>query len=133
MIARLVKFAGASGVGLFLDYLVYTLLCRGGMDAGWANLISATVAVTFVFVVSARHIFEGEHRFLYRLFMLYALYQVVAVSAASYAVDHMTEVFDGRYIWGKTVVVPFSFFANYLFASWLFASRNRPVEKLQRT
>ncbi len=122
---RLIAFGGVSGTGLVLDYVIYTLLCRGGMDAGWANLISAGTAVTFVFVVSARHIFEGSDRFLGRLFAVYAIYQVVAVSLASLAVDAMTALFDGRYLLGKTVVVPFSFAINYLFISWLFTARGK--------
>jgi len=124
MLGRIVRFAGVSGAGLCLDYAIYTLLCASGVPAGFANLVSASCGVTFVFVVSARHIFEGEH-FLVRLFMLYALYQVAAVTLASAAVHAATDLFDGRYLLGKTVVLPASFTANYLFMSWLFSARRR--------
>lgn len=120
---KIVKFAGVSGAGLCLDYAVYTALCESGLDAGWANLISAATGVTFVFLVSARHIFESERHFDHRLFSLYAIYQVLAISAASAAVGAATELFDGHYLLGKTVVLPFTFGANYLFMSWLFAVR----------
>jgi putative flippase GtrA len=122
---RILKFAGVSGAGLLLDYAIYTTLCMSGMPAGFANLISAGTAVTMVFLVSARHIFEGGGGFMVRLFVFYALYQVLAVSAASAAVHAATDLFDGRYILGKTIVVPFSFTFNYLFMSWLFATRDR--------
>jgi putative flippase GtrA len=122
---RILMFAGVSGTGLAIDYAVYTLLCSGGMPAGWANLISAGIGVTFVFVASARRIFESEHRYLERLFLVYAAYQVAAVSAASWAVGTATELFDGRYLLGKTVIVPLSFTANYLFMGWLLSARNR--------
>lgn len=121
---RILRFAGASGTGLAIDYAIYTLLCNGGMPAGWANLISAGIAVTFVFVVSARRIFESEHRYLERLFVVYAAYQVVAVSAASWAVGAATEQLDGRYLLGKTVILPLSFTANYLFMAWLLSTRD---------
>ena len=123
---RILKFAGVSGAGLCLDYAVYTLLCASGVAAGWANLVSAGLGVTFVFAVSARHIFEssGDH-FLLGLFAAYALYQVGAVSAASWAVGEATHALDGRYLLGKTIVLPFSFTANYLFMSWLFSARRR--------
>lgn len=120
---RVVRFAGVSGAGLLLDYVIYTVLCEAGLAAGWANLISAATAVTFVFVVSARHIFEAPSGFLVRPFVLYAGYQAVAVCLASAAVGGMTTLLDGRYLLGKTVVLPLSFTANYLFMSWLFASR----------
>lgn len=113
-----------SGAGLCLDYAVYVTLCATGMSAGWANLVSASVGVTFVFVVSARHIFESSDRFLVGLFALYALYQVVAISAASLAVDRATDALDGAYVLGKTAVLPFTFACNYLFMSWLFKTRS---------
>jgi putative flippase GtrA len=120
-LARIVKFAGVSGAGLCLDYVVYTLLCRGGLDAGVANLASAACGVTFVFAVSARRVFQSSERFLLGPFLVYAAYQVVAISTASWAIHGATALFDGRYLLGKTVVLPFSFTANYLFMSRLFA------------
>ncbi|MEA2282699.1 MAG: hypothetical protein QOK21_3306 [Solirubrobacteraceae bacterium] len=122
---RIVKFAGVSGAGLCLDYAVYTLLCSTGLDAGLANLVSAACGVTFVFLASARHIFEGGDGFMLRLFALYAAYQVVAIALASGAVHEATGLFGGRYLLGKTAILPFSFTANYLFMSWLFAARGR--------
>jgi putative flippase GtrA len=122
---RVVKFAGVSGAGLCLDYAVYALLCSAGLDAGVANLVSAACGVTFVFVVSARHIFESGGGFMLRLFAVYAVYQVIAIAIASGAVHEATALFGGQYLLGKTVVLPFSFTANYLFMSWLFAARGR--------
>jgi GtrA-like protein len=141
---RFAQFAVVSATGLALDYAIYTILAASGVDAGWANAVSATAAVSFVFAVSARRIFESDHRFLIGPFLLYAAYQVIAVGAASYAVDVMTDVFGGAYLLGKTVVVPFSFLANFLFMSWLFARRRRmeggdlrfrraPIEGIDRT
>ena len=126
---RIVRFAGVSGAGLCLDYAVYTLLCTSGLDAGVANLISAACGVTFVFTVSARHVFAASGQLLLGLFAAYALYQVAAISLASYAVHGATELFGGRFLLGKTVVLPFSFSANYLFMSWLFGARQRRVPR----
>jgi putative flippase GtrA len=124
-VSRLLKFAGASGAGLCLDYAIYALLCSGGVPAGWANLVSAGAGVSFVFAVSARRIFESSERFLLGLFAAYAAYQLAAVSAASWAVGELTHVLDGRYLLAKTLVLPCTFTANYLFMSWLFAARGR--------
>jgi putative flippase GtrA len=123
---RIVAFAVVSGLGLTLDYGLYALLCANGTPAGEANLASAATGVTFVFLASVRRIFQSEHRFLLAPFLVYAAYQVVAVSAASWAVGTMTDVLDGAYILGKTTVLPVSFTANYLFMSWL--SRQRRLD-----
>jgi putative flippase GtrA len=124
-LGRIIRFAGVSGAGLCLDYAVYSLLCASGVPAGWANLVSAGLGVTFVFAVSARRIFASSERFLLGLFAIYALYQLAAVSAASWLVGEATHVLDGRYLLGKTLVLPLSFTANYLFMSWLFGARRR--------
>jgi putative flippase GtrA len=125
---RILQFAAVSGTGLVLDYTVYTLLCLGGMAAGWANLISATCGVTFVFFAAARRIFFAEHRNLSRQFGVYLLYQALAVSAASWAVGAATDAFGGRYLLGKTVILPLSFTANYLFMGWLLSNDRNEAE-----
>ncbi len=121
---RVATFALVSGLGLVLDYAIYTALCESGVRPGFANLASAGAGVTFVFAVSARRIFRTDHEFLLAPFALYIVYQVVAVSLASLAVDTATSALDGLYLAGKTLVLPFSFTANYLFMSWLLASRS---------
>jgi putative flippase GtrA len=125
-LGRIVKFAGVSGAGLCLDYAVYSLLCASGVAAGWANLVSASLGVTFVFVVSARRIFAAsDEHFMLGLFAVYALYQVCAVSAASWLVGEATHLLDGQFLLGKTLVLPLSFTANYLFMSGLFGAKRR--------
>ena len=122
---EILKFAGASGAGLLLDYAIYTALCEAGLPAGWANLISASAGVTFVFLVSAHRIFDATGHFLTRLFVVYALFQLVAVTAASALVGTMTAVLDGQYLLGKTAVLPLTFTANYLFMAWLMTPLRR--------
>ena len=128
MLGRLIRFAGVSGAGLLLDYAIYTVLCEVGLHAAVANLISAGCAVTFVFVVSVHHVFERpDGHMLMRPFAVYVAYQVVAVGAASAAVGALTDALDGRYLLGKTLVVPVSFLANFLFMSWLLNQRRWAV------
>jgi putative flippase GtrA len=120
---RILQFAAVSGTGLVLDYGIYTLLCTAGVPAGWANLVSAGAGVTFVFFASVRRIFASEHRNLERLLVVYLAYQAGALTAASWAVGAATELLDGRFLLGKTLILPLSFTANYLFMSWLVARR----------
>jgi putative flippase GtrA len=125
LMRRLIRFAGASGGGLVIDYGIYTALCTIGLPAGVANLISAACGVTFVFIVSVHHVFEARDHFQWKLFVPYAVYQVVAVGLASLAVDLLTDAFDGKFLLGKTCVLPFTFTANYLFMAWLLRERKR--------
>lgn len=120
-----IRFALVSGTGLTIDFAIYTALCLAGMSAGAANLISAAVAVTFVYLVAGRHIFRATGRDMTRLFWAYVVWQAFAVPAASLAVELATDAFDGKYLLGKTVVLPFTFGANYLFTNWLLGDRRR--------
>ena len=122
---RILRFAVISGTGLALDYALYAALCSGGVTPGVANALSAAVAVTFVYLVSGRHVFAASGRDLKRLFWAYVLWQAVAVPLASVAVELATNALDGRYILGKTVVLPLTFTANYLFTSRLLDTRPR--------
>jgi hypothetical protein len=90
------------------------------------------MGVTFVYLVSARHVFRSQRTDLHRLFVLYAVYQVAAVALASGAVEAITNALDGAYLLGKTAVLPVTFTANFLFMSWLLRDRaaTRPADGL---
>lgn len=123
--ARALAFGLVSGIGLALDYGLFLLLVESGLRAGWANLISAGVAVTFVYFVSVRRIFAYQGRFLLGLFAAYVGYQVAAVAAASWAVDWLVASVRLAPVWAKAAILPFTFGANFLFMSWL--TRTRPA------
>ena len=54
----------------------------------------------------------------------YLFPKALAVSAASWAVGAATTALEGRYLLGKTLILPLSFTANYLFMGWLLSSRD---------
>lgn len=121
---RLLKFAGASGAGLLLDFCIYTALNEAGLGATLANLVSAACGVTFVFLVSAHTIFEARQHghVLGRLFGQYVAWQVVLIATASLAVGALSDL-TGGYLLGKALVTPCTFLANYAFSAWLFSPR----------
>jgi putative flippase GtrA len=117
-----VRFGGASGLGLLLDYAIYTALHELGVPAGVANLFSASAGVTFVYVVSLRHVFAHLGAVSSRgTFLRYLAWQACAVPAASLAVGLLESALDGKFLLAKTLVLPFSFAANYLFMHWLLS------------
>jgi putative flippase GtrA len=86
LVAKVVGFALVSGVGLALDFGSFLLLVFAGLRPGFANLVSATAAVTFVYFVSTKQVFDYQGRFLFQLFVVYLVYQALAVGIASWAV-----------------------------------------------
>ncbi len=116
---RVVRFGGVSGTGLALDYTLYTLLHLAGLPATGANILSATAAVSFVYVASLRRVFAHLPTPPRSTFARYLAYQAIAVPTASIAVGTLESALGGRFLLAKTLVVPFSFAANYLFMHWL--------------
>lgn len=121
---RVVGFALVSGAGLAIDFgLFLTLVELLNVRPGPANFISAAAAVTLVYFVSARRVFDYRGRFLLPLFALYVVYQVLAVAIASFAVDWLAANIFAPAI-AKLVILPLTFTANFLFMSAI--TRTRP-------
>lgn len=116
---RLALFATASGVGLGIDFLLFLALLAAGASAGFANLLSGTAAVTFVYFASVRRIFRYRGRFLLGLFGAYLAYQSAGVSLASWAVAAIA-AYQAPLL-AKLIILPVTFPANYLFMSLLTA------------
>jgi hypothetical protein len=97
------------------------------MAPGWANAISATCAVVFVFFASVHRIFRYAGGFLAGLFLAYLTYQVAAVAAASAAVGYLVEQELAPAL-AKLVTIPVTFAANYLFMTLLTRAGRRLSE-----
>lgn len=118
LMSRMLHFGAVSGAGLSLDFALFSTLDESGMRAGYANAISAFAGVAFVYFASIRQIFSYHGRFLFLLFGVYLIYQIVAVGAASVAVDAIVAN-QASPILAKTAILPLTFTANYIFMSFL--------------
>lgn len=114
----LIKFGMISGIGWLIDFSIFTLLCSAGVMPGYANGVAATVAVTFVYFSSLRPIFKYRGNYVFRKLLAYWAYQVLAVTAASFAVNFIANL-EVHPVIAKVIVTPFTFVANYLFMRWL--------------
>ncbi|HEY0941151.1 MAG TPA: GtrA family protein [Steroidobacter sp.] len=121
-VLSVLRFAVVSGTGLAIDVVLFFGLVQASMRAGFANLISAALAVTFVYFVSARRIFAYEGRFLLPLFCIYLGYQAAAVALASWAVDSIV-AHGAAPILAKGLVLPVTFTANYLCMAFITAKK----------
>lgn len=124
---KLLRFGLVSGLGLATDVLLYVLLYRAGVAPGFANLLSASTAVTLVFVLSQRRVFRYGGRFLLPLFLGYVVYQVLAVTAASAGVAALVARAGLAPLAAKAVVTPITFACNYGFMTALFHRPGRGV------
>lgn len=120
---RVLAFAAVSGVGLALDFALFLTFVELGVRAGPANFISAAIAVSFVYFVSVRRLFDYRGKFLLRLFLAYLLFQLVAVATASWAVDWIVTLQISPAV-AKLLILPLTFSANYLFMSWITRARD---------
>lgn len=77
------SFTILSGVGWCIDFAIFNLLVARGWSGFAANLVSASIAVTFVLAVARRWIFRQHVRTLGKTIGLYAAWNVVAITAAS--------------------------------------------------
>lgn len=119
-------FAAVSGAGLAADILIFLGLIKLGLPALFANAISATCAVTWVYFASVKRIFRYQGDFLIALFFAYVAYQVGAIAAASGAVELLART-EMRPLTAKLVILPITFTANYVFMAWLTRrGRSRP-------
>lgn len=119
-LTRVVGFALVSGAGLAIDFGLFLAMVElFGVRAGPANFVSAAVAVSFVYFVSVRRLFAYEGRFLLSLFALYLVYQFLAVTAASWAVDWLVADVHVLPALAKIIILPVTFTANFLFMSFI--------------
>lgn len=91
------------------------------MSVFWSNVVGALVAISYVFVVSTNKIFvtQGSKK---RKYLLYLLFQAVAIPFYSYIVEYIAFViaaYDHYELIAKIVATPVSLLCNFVFMSWL--------------
>jgi len=137
---RFFGFAGISGLGWLIDLSLFSLLSLA-TDLGpfAANLLSAGVAVTFVYFASARHVFRYRGGYLLAKLLAYIAFNVLAITAASAAIGLLASAIsgplgelagkDGEALAGllaKIAVTPLTLAANFAFSRVLLG-RTRPA------
>lgn len=125
-IERLFRFALVSGTGLALDLVLFLAQVSLGASGFFANALSSTAAVIFVYLVSVRRVFLYNGDFVAAMFAAYAGYQVCGIALGSWAVNFL--IGAGLIpLAAKLAILPVTFGANYLFMWWLTSSPERWV------
>lgn len=120
LLRKFFRFALISGVGWLIDFSVYTALTRWtAIDVAAANYLSSLPAVTYVFLVSTKRVLSCKTDRVSKLtkYLVYALYQLLLVSAASFAMQALARSFLEWTQYGKLaakiLVTPFTMTANF--------------------
>ncbi len=133
------RFAVVSGVGWLIDVGTTMALVEVGASPFWASLVGAATAVTFVYFVALRSVFQVDERLGARGFPPYVVWQVCAISAASVLVSVLagwlapvsaamlerlgSDASFDPLTWAagaaKALVTPLTLLANFLFMRWL--------------
>ncbi|MBB5192457.1 putative flippase GtrA [Silvimonas terrae] len=122
---HLIMFGLTSGIGWLIDFGVFSLLVHLSLRPGFANLISASLAVTFVYFTSVRRIFStSQTKGVANKFVVYLIYQAMAVPLASIVVDLLVSWHTTPLV-AKIAVVPFTCYSNFVFTSYLLTGRAR--------
>lgn len=145
---RLSSFTILSGIGWCIDFAIFNLLVALGHSGFAANLVSATVAVTFVLVMARRWIFHDHVETLGRTVARYAAWNVVAITVASLAIRLIMAALE-RFDWtgvaawagtaaghpvataalvanlAKIMVTPFTMYANFVATGYIIERRLR--------
>ena len=126
---RVTSFGVVSGMGWLLDLGTFSVLTHLHAAAGPANVVSASLAVTWVYATSARRIFHYGGADVRRRFLGYALIQVLVIGAASAAIAALVHLSGMAPLAAKLLVTPATFVINYRVMAWLTASAVLPDEQ----
>lgn len=122
---KLGRFGVVSGLGWLMDFGVFTALVTAGVWPAPANVAGALLAITFVFAVSTRRVFQVEGGFAWRKFATYLAYQAVQIALFSALIQVLTLRAGLPAPVAKMAVTPVTFYTNFLFMSVLLTGRLR--------
>lgn len=117
---KFLRFALISGVGWLIDFSVYTALTHlTSIPVAAANYLSTLPAITYVFLISTRKLLSCKTDRASKLtkYLAYALYQLVLVTVASFAMQALASALAGflpyAKLAAKVLMTPFTMVANF--------------------
>ena len=143
---KLPAFTLISGIGWWLDFLIFNYLVALGYTYAGSNLISAAAAVTFVLITARRWVFRNHAEKLNVVVLKYVLWNVFAVTGASFLIQLIAsglEMIDiaavvSIVVWdpltahqeiavvanvSKLLVTPITMYANFVMAGYIIERR----------
>jgi putative flippase GtrA len=143
---RLSSFTILSGIGWCIDFAIFNYLVSLNYANLTANLISASVAVTFVLMTARRWIFRNQVGSLQAAVGRYVVWNIVAIAVASYLIKLIASGLDSLDLQAvialsdavlghsvsrhalvsnaaKILVTPFTMYANFVAMGYIIERR----------
>ena len=93
---RVIKFVFVSGLGFFIDFVLYSILIRiVNIDIFIISLFTSLVGVTFVFFTSTKKVFETNvaNIPLKYKYLIYVVYQIILILICSKIIVYLNDIF----------------------------------------
>lgn len=94
---RVIKFVFVSGLGFFIDFVLYSILIRLiNLDIFVISLFTSLVGVTFVFFTSTKKVFENNTANIplkYK-YLIYVIYQIILILVCSKIIVYLNDIFE---------------------------------------
>ena len=94
---RVIKFVFVSGLGFFIDFVLYSILIRLiNIDIFIISLFTSLVGVTFVFFTSTKKVFETNvaNIPLKYKYLIYVVYQIILILVCSNIIVYLNGIFE---------------------------------------
>lgn len=123
-----------------MDVTIYTILTNIGLHVILSNIISSTVAVTYVYITSTKKLFKNESKISLKVkYIMYIGYQICMILLSSYVVYLISSwllktlpnmdinnlkglldfVVEHAKLSAKILVTPFTMVINFIFMKFL--------------
>ena len=112
----IVKWFFTVSMGLLIDLTIFYLLSSQGSPIFLCNIISAGLAITFVYFSSVRFVFKDKE-YKYLRYTLFIGYYSLSISFFSYLISVLVYEFSVFPLLAKIITLPCSFIINYYCAS----------------
>ncbi|MBP3766219.1 MAG: GtrA family protein [Bacilli bacterium] len=140
IIKQALSFFLISGVGWLMDISLYTILTYIGVHVILSNIISSSVAVTYVYITSTKKLFKNESRINLKVkYIMYIAYQICMILISSYCVYLISNcliqmlpnvnissikgiinlIVEYAKLSAKILVTPFTMVINFIFMKFL--------------
>ena len=131
IIKQALSFFLISGIGWLMDIIIYTILTNIGLNVLLSNIISSTVAVTYVYITSTKKLFKNDSKYSLKVkYIMYIIYQICMILISSYIVYlissyllNINELFiiivNHAKLSAKIIVTPFTMVINFIFMKFL--------------
>lgn len=120
-------FIVISGMGWILDFMIFSFqVLFFNVSAGYANLLSASLAALFVFSISQLLIFKVKRLSVLSL-IIYMCYTEINIAIWAVCVSYLSSVIEHKFFFdlgvasmlSKIVITPFSLFCNFIVGKYI--------------